>query len=576
MLWTILKRSLRPYLWMLAGVAVFQLAQSIAALYLPALNADIIDQGIANQDSGYILGVGSVMLGLTLVQIAFTLAAVYCAARLSMSVGRDLRAQVFRQVGTFSEREMTRFGTATLITRCTNDVQQVQMLVLTSCTMLVTAPILSIGGVVMALQQDVVLSWVLVIAVPVLLISVALIVVRMVPLYQKLQTSIDAVNGSMREQLTGIRTIRAFVRERYEADRFAQANNQVFDVSLKSGRLFGLVFPIVQLVLNASSVAVVWFGADRIASGDMQVGALTAFLTYLIQILMAVTMATFVVILLPRASVSAARIGEVLDTTTSLAARADPSTDFTTSGEIVVAKAMFSYPGADEPVLKDISLSAGRGLTAIVGSTGSGKTTLLNLIPRLLDPDSGTVTVDGVEVRAADPEVLWSRIGLVPQISYLLSGTIATNLRFGGEQASDDDLWAALRTAQAAEFVERLPGGLEAPITQGGTNLSGGQRQRIAIARALVKKPEIYLFDDAFSSLDTTTDALLREALTRDFPGSTFIVVAQRISTIEAADQILLLENGEITARGTHEELRRTSRSYAEIVNSQLPAGATA
>lgn len=572
MLWKVLVEFLRPYRRDLVLVVVLQLAQSAATLFLPSLNASIIDDGVARGDTGVIFSLGAVMLALTVVQVALALGAVYFAARVAMSVGRDLRTRVFRQVGTFSEREMTTFGSATLLTRCTNDVQQVQMLVLMGCTMLVTAPILSIGGVVLAIQQDLVLSSVLVVAVPVLLGSVAFIISRMLPLYQGLQRRIDAVNASLREQLTGIRTIRAFRREAFEADRFDAANQAVFHVSLDSGRLFALVFPVVQLVLNLSSVAVLWFGAGRIDAGAMQVGALTAFLTYLTQILLAVTMATFVVILLPRASVSATRIEDVLTTASSLTPPVGAARPFDGEADVAVTDVTFSYPGAAAPVLSGISFSARAGLTAIVGATGSGKSTLLSLVPRLMDPDTGMISVAGVDVREADPAELYGLIGYVPQSSYLFSGTVASNLRFGDDRASDDQLWAALRTAQAAEFVGSMPGGLEAPITQGGTNLSGGQRQRITIARALLGGRRIYLFDDAFSALDTETDARLRMALRSDLPDATFILVAQRISTIATADQIVVLEHGRITATGTHDVLLRESATYAAIARSQLPA----
>ena len=573
MLGKLLVRYLRPYWPLLIGVVVFQFAQSIASLYLPALNADIIDEGVAKGDTDYILRTGAIMLVITLGQVAAAILAVYFGAKASMGLGRDLRASVFRRVGEFSEREVARFGAPSLITRSTNDVQQVQMLVLMSCTLLVSAPILSIGGVIFALQEDLALSWIMVVAVPVLLVAVGLIVMRMVPQFRRMQARIDTVNRVLREQLTGIRVIRAFVSEERERERFAVANDELTDTALRAGRLFALMFPVVMLVLNVSSVAVLWFGSFRIDAGDMQVGSLIAFLSYLIQILMAVMMATFMAVLLPRATVSADRIGEVLHTEPSVVAPLAPVTELATAGEVELRDATFAYPGAEEPVLRELSFTARPGrMTAIIGSTGSGKTTLVNLLPRLFDVTGGAVLVDGVDVRELDPELLWSRIGLVPQKPYLFSGTIASNLRYGNPDASDEQLWAALETAQARDFVEQMPEGLEAPIAQGGTNVSGGQRQRLAIARALVKRPEIYVFDDSFSALDTATDARLRQALARDVGDATMIVVAQRVSTIMQADQIVVLEDGGIVGLGTHQELLETSAEYREIVESQLSA----
>lgn len=573
MLGKILIRYLKPYWLLLLGVVVFQTLQSIATLYLPALNADIIDDGVAKGDTEFILMTGGVMLLITLGQIACAIAAVYFGARVAMSLGRDLRAGVFSRVGEFSEREVSRFGAASLITRTTNDVQQVQMLVLMTCTLLVSTPILAIGGVIFALREDLTLSWIMVVAVPVLLLSVGLIIVRMVPQFTKMQARIDTVNRVLREQLSGIRVIRAFVREDAERKRFAVANEELTDTALRAGRLFALMFPVVMLILNVSSVAVLWFGAFRIEDGDMQVGSLIAFLSYLMQILMAVMMATFMAVLLPRAVVSAGRIGEVLDTQPSVVAPLAPVTELTTTGELELRGATFAYPGAESPVLRDVSFTARRGrTTAIIGSTGAGKTTLLNLLPRLFDVTGGTVLVDGVDVRDLDPELLWSRFGLVPQKPYLFSGTVASNLRYGNPDATDDELWEALTIAQARDFVEAMPEQLDAPIAQGGTNVSGGQRQRLAIARALVKRPEIYLFDDSFSALDTATDMRLRAALAREVSDATMIIVAQRVSTIRYADQIVVLEDGEIVGLGTHDQLLETSAEYAEIVASQLSA----
>ena len=573
MLLKLIIRFLKPHWPLIVGVVVFQLAQSIASLYLPSLNADIIDNGVATGDTGYILMIGSVMLGVTVVQIVAAIVAVYFGAKAAMGLGRDLREAIFVQVAAFSEREVSKFGAPSLITRTTNDVQQVQMLVLVTCTLLVSAPILAIGGVIMVLQQDLELSWLMVVAIPVLLIAIGAIIWRMVPLFQLMQARIDQVNRVLREQLTGIRVVRAFVRERLETARFEKANADVTATALSAGRLFALVFPVVMLVMNVASVAVLWFGAYRIDDGSMQVGSLTAFLTYLIQILMAVMMATFMAILIPRAAVSADRIGEVLATPTSVVLAEHPVTELENRGVIEFDDVSFAYPGADQPVLRSVSFVARPGqTTAIIGSTGAGKTTLVNLMPRLFDATGGSVRLDGVDVRDLDADVLWGRIGLVPQKAYLFSGTVASNLRYGKPDATDEELWVALETAQAKEFVLAMPGGLEAPIAQGGTNVSGGQRQRLAIARALVKRSQVTVFDDSFSALDTATDARLRRALERADRGATTIIVAQRVATIVDADQILVLEDGEIVDRGTHEELLGSSATYREIVDSQLKA----
>ena len=571
MLGRLLVRFLRPYWLLLLAVVVFQLGQSIAALYLPTLNADIIDKGIAKGDTGYILRTGALMLAITFGQIVFSIVAVYFGARTAMSFGRDVRGAVFHHVGQFSEREVSKFGAPSLITRTTNDVQQVQMLVLMTCTLLVSAPILAIGGVIFALQQDVPLSGILVVAIPVLLIGIGLIITRMVPQFRKMQVRIDTINRVLREQLTGIRVVRAFVREPIEVARFADANAAVTETALRAGRLFALMFPFVMLVMNVSSVAVLWFGASRIDTGGLQVGALVAFLSYLIQILMAVMMATFMAVLLPRAAVSGDRIGEVLETESTVVSPEHPVTTLRTQGEVELRAATFSYPGADQPVLREVSFVARPGTTtAIIGSTGAGKTTLVNLLPRLFDVTGGAALIDGVDVRELDPELLWSRIGLIPQRPYLFSGTIASNLRYGRPDATDEELWAALEIAQATDFVTAMAEQLEAPISQGGTNVSGGQRQRLAIARALVKRPEIYVFDDSFSALDTATDQRLRAALDREVSGATRIVVAQRVSTILDADQIIVLDDGRIVGLGTHDELLLNSPEYAEIVQSQL------
>ena len=573
MLISLILRFLKPHWPLIVGVVVFQLAQSIASLYLPSLNADIIDKGIATGDTNYILGVGAVMLGITLVQVAAAITAVYFGAKAAMKVGRDMRGAIFQRVGEFSEREVSKFGAPSLITRTTNDVQQVQLLVLMTCTLLVSAPILAIGGIIMALQQDLELSWIMVIAIPVLLLSIGLIISRMVPLFRLMQTRIDTVNRVLREQLAGIRVVRAFVREGLETERFAKANEDVTQTAISAGRLFALVFPVVLLIMNVSSVAVLWFGAFRIDDGSMQIGALTAFLTYLIQILMAVMMATFMAILIPRAAVSADRIGQVLATETSVVLPEHPVTDLVGTGHIELRDVEFTYPGAEHPVLRNISFEARPGqTTAIIGSTGAGKTTLVNLLPRLFDATGGSVMLDGVDVKLLDADLLWGRIGLVPQKAYLFSGTVASNLRYGKPDATDEELWRALEVAQAKDFVQAMPEGLESPIAQGGTNVSGGQRQRLAIARALVKRSEILVFDDSFSALDTATDARLRRALSRAEKATTKIIVAQRVSTIVDADQILVIEDGEIVGRGTHDELLASNETYAEIVDSQLKA----
>ncbi|NQX11419.1 ABC transporter ATP-binding protein [Microbacteriaceae bacterium VKM Ac-2855] len=571
MLPRLLLRYLRPHRRLLVGVVGFQLASSVASLYLPTLNAEIIDQGVAVGDTGFILSTGGWMLLISLVQIACSVVAVYFAARVAMGLGRDLREAVFGRVGGFSEREVQRFGAASLITRTTNDVQQVQMLVLTSCTLLVSAPMLAIGGIILAIRQDAQLSWLIAVAVPVLLIAISVIVVRMVPLFRLMQIRIDAINRVLREQLTGIRVIRAFVREEVERQRFTRSNDDVTRTALTAGRLFALMFPIVMLVLNVSSVAVIWFGGFRIDDGSMQIGTLTAFLSYLMQILMSVMMATFMAVMIPRAAVCADRISEVLSTESTVVPPAAPIVPTETQGRIELREVEFSYPGADEPVLHaiDLVMHSGR-TTAIIGSTGAGKSTLVNLLPRLFDATGGTVSIDGVDVRSFDPDALWARMGIVPQRPYLFAGTVASNLRYGRPDATDEELWHALEVAQARSFVSAMAGGLEAPIEQGGTNLSGGQRQRLSIARALVKRPEIYIFDDSFSALDVATDARLRAALRADTVGATVVIVAQRVSTIVDADQIFVLDDGRIVARGSHDELLKTSETYREIVESQL------
>ncbi|MEU8181822.1 ABC transporter ATP-binding protein [Micromonospora sp. NPDC049047] len=570
MLIQLLRGQLRPYSRPLLAVVLLQFVGTMASLYLPSLNADIIDKGVARGDTDYIVHTGGWMLLVSLIQIICSIAAVYLGARIAMGFGRDVRATLFGHINRFSAREVARFGAPSLITRNTNDVQQVQMLVLMSCTMLVAAPIMSVGGVVMALREDVGLSWLMLVSVPVLAVALSAIIRRMVPGFRLMQTRIDTVNRVLREQITGIRVVRAFVREPYETDRFGVANADLTATALRTGRLMALIFPVVMLVLNVSSVAVLWFGAQRVDSGAIEIGALTAFLAYLMQILMAVMMATFMLMMVPRAAVCAERIVEVLDTESSVVPAAAPVSELTTRAELELRGVRFQYPGAVEPVLRDISFRAAPGTTtAIIGSTGAGKTTLLSLIPRLVDVTAGAVLVDGVDVRQLAPDELWRRIGLVPQRPYLFTGTVASNLRYGNPDATDEELWAALEIAQARDFVAQMPGGLEAPIAQGGTTVSGGQRQRLAIARALVRQPEIYLFDDSFSALDLGTDARLRAALRPVTAQSAVVIVAQRVSTIIDADQIVVLENGGVVGVGRHAELLESCPTYAEIVASQ-------
>ncbi|HEX6346277.1 ABC transporter ATP-binding protein [Umezawaea sp.] len=571
MLYRLMLTYLRPYRRELWIVLVLQLIGTIASLYLPSLNADIIDFGVAKGDGGYIVSTGGWMLAVTLLQIACSGAAVYYASRSAMGFGRDVRAAIFHRVGEFSAREVAGFGPPSLITRTTNDVQQVQLLVVLMCTMLVTAPIMCVAGIVMALNEDVGLSWLLLVCVPALLLAIGAIVRNMVPQFRVMQTRIDRVNRVLREQLSGIRVVRAFVREPAESRRFGEANAALTDTALRVGRLQALIFPTVILILNASSVAVLWFGAHQVDAGEMRIGSMTAFLNYLMQILMSVMMATFISTLIPRASVCAERINEVLDTESSVTPPETPVRELPTRASVEFRGAGFRYPGAAEPVLRDISfrVEAGR-TTAIVGSTGTGKTTLVSLIPRLIDVTDGSVLVDGVDVRELDPDVLWDRIGLVPQRPYLFTGTVASNLRYGRPDATDDELWEALEVAQARDFVEAMPEGLAAPIAQGGTNVSGGQRQRLCIARALVRRPEVYLFDDSFSALDLATDARLRAALRPHVERSAVLVVAQRITTVLDADEIIVLDGGSVVGAGTHHELLDSCQTYREIVQSQL------
>ncbi|MDN4474851.1 ABC transporter ATP-binding protein [Demequina sp. SYSU T00192] len=572
MLWRLLVASVRPYWPLLAGVVVFQCAQAIVNLYLPTLNADIIDKGVATGDTDYIWRMGGWMLALSFVGLVCTITAVYFGAKLAMRVGRDLRRDVFGRVATYSEAEVQRFGAPSLITRTTNDVQQVQMLVVMTCTMFMTTPFTLIGGIALAIEQDPELSWIMAVAIPLLVVIVLLIVWRMVPHFRRMQTRIDGINRVLREQLTGIRVVRAFVREPVEEERFADANALVTESALKAGRLMAAMFPLVLFVVNAGSAAVIWFGGYRIDAGEMQVGALTAFLSYLAQILFSVVMATFLFVLVPRAAVAADRIGEVLGTESTVQGD-DAAAPVPSTGEVVFDRVTFTYPGAEQPVLSDISFTARRGTTtAIIGSTGAGKTTLISLIPRLHDVSEGSVTVGGLDVRRADLESLWSRIGLVPQRPYLFAGTVGSNLRYGREEATDEELWSALAIAQGEDFVRAMPDQLDTPVAQGGTTVSGGQRQRLSIARALVREPDVLIFDDSFSALDTATDARLRAALARDVTDATVIVVAQRVSSIVDADLILVMEDGRIVDRGTHAQLLETSPTYQEIVSTQMRA----
>ena len=573
MLLRLVRAYLRPYAAPLAAVVALQFLGTMAALYLPSLNADIIDKGVVTGDTGFILRHGGLMLAISLVQVVCSIAAVWFSARNAMGFGRDLRAAIFRRVGSFSTREVQHFGAPSLITRETNDVQQVQMLVLMGGTLMVAAPIMMVGGIIMAAREDVGLSWLVLAVVPVLGLAIGLIVRRMVPSFRLMQERIDEVNRLLREQITGVRVVRAFVRERHETERFADANAQLTEVAVRAGRWQAAMFPTVMIVANVATVGVLWFGGHRVEDGHMEVGALTAYISYLMQIVMSVMMAMFMLMMVPRASVCADRIGEVLDTESSVVPPADPVTDLPQRVSLELDGVTFAYPGADERVLREVSLAARPGETvAIVGSTGAGKSTLVNLVPRLFDATGGSVRVGGVDVHDIDPETLWSRLGLVPQKAFLFRGSVADNLRYGKADATEEEMWSALEIAQARDFVEAMPDGLESEIAQGGSSLSGGQRQRVAIARAVIRRPDIYLFDDSFSALDLTTDARLRAALRTVTRESAVVIVAQRVATIRHADRIVVMEDGSVVGSGTHDELLAGCATYREVVESQLTA----
>ncbi|MFL5710036.1 MAG: ABC transporter ATP-binding protein [Chloroflexota bacterium] len=569
----LLKTYLSPYKATLALVVGLLVIQALATLYLPELNGEIINNGVATGDTGYILSTGALMLGISAVVLVASIIAVYFGSRTGMAFGRDVRGAIFRKVESFSRAELDQFGTPSLITRNTNDVQQVQMVVLMGLNMMIIAPILAVGGIIMALRQDVPLSGILVVVLPVMALIVGTLMARALPLFQAMQTKVDRVNQVTREALSGIRVIRAFVRTEHEEDRFDIANKDLTGTSLRVQRLFAIMLPLLMAIFNLTSVAILWFGAIRVNSLEMPIGNLIAFLQYTMQILFAVMMAVFMFIMVPRAVVSSGRIQEVLRTQPSIG---DPETPVFAppgTGTLTFTDVEFRYPGAQDPVLRDISLVVEPGVTtAIVGSTGSGKTTLINLIPRFYDVTRGRLQIDGVDVRELDRDDVWSRIGLIPQKAFLFNGTIASNLRYGKADATDEELWTALRIAQAESFVRDLEGGLEAPVSQGGSNLSGGQRQRLAIARALVKRPEIYVFDDSFSALDFKTDSMLRAALADEIADATVVIVAQRVGTIMNADRIVVLDGGTIVGIGTHTELMETCETYREIVYSQISA----
>jgi ATP-binding cassette subfamily B multidrug efflux pump len=564
------RQYLPPYRWPIVLVLLLLLVQAIANLYLPELNADIINNGVATGDTDYILRTGAFMLVVTFALMIAAIIAVYFSAKVAMGFGRDLRSGIFRKVETFSQVEVNTFGAASLITRNTNDVQQNQQVVLMGLNMMISAPIMVVGGLIMALRQDVPLTGVLLVIIPIMVLLIGFVMSRAIPLFQAMQLKIDRINLLMREALSGVRVIRAFVRTDHEERRFDEASVDLMDTGLRVNRLFAITLPALMAIMNLSTVAVLWLGAYRVDSGAMPIGNLTAFMQYIIQILFAIMTAVIMFIMVPRAAVSAGRIREVLDTEPSIS---DPPTPISPArtGDVEFRDVTFGYPGAEEPVLRNVSFHARAGeTTAIVGSTGSGKSTLINLLPRFYDTSDGAVLIDGEDVRALDRQDLWKRIGMIPQRAFLFGGTVASNLRYGDETATDEELWRALDIAQGREFVADMPEQLEAPITQGGTNVSGGQRQRLAIARALVKQPDIYVFDDSFSALDFRTDARLRAALARELGDATVIIVAQRVGTILHADRIVVLEDGRVAGIGTHDELMKTCETYREIVLSQV------
>ncbi len=567
----LLGRFLLPYRRRIVLIVGLVLVQSIANLYLPTLNADIINEGVAKGDTDVIVRIGLLMLGVTLIMGVAAVVAVYWSARTAMGVGRDVREEIFRRVQSFSQEEVNGFGTASLVTRGTNDVQQVQMLLMMSLTLMIAAPMMMLGGIVMALRMNARLSLLLVVILPAMGAFIAFIASRALPMFRAMQVKLDTINRILREKLSGIRVIRAFDRTGHEERRFAGANDDLTATSLRVTRLFALMMPAVMLLVNLSTVAVMWFGSLQVGNGDMSIGNLTAFLTYLMQILFSILMASMMFVMLPRAAASADRIAELLDVVPTIADPASPAPPPERLGTLEFRDVEFRYPGADEPVVSGMSFSAGRGeVTAIVGSTGSGKSTLVTLIPRLFDVTGGQVLIDGVDVRDLAQEDVWARIGLVPQRAFLFSGTVASNVRDGREDATDEDVWHALEVAQARAFVEEMKGGLDAPIALGGSNVSGGQRQRLAIARAIVKRPDIYIFDDSFSALDFTTDAKLRAALRAQVADATVLIVAQRVGTIMHADRIVVLAEGTLAGVGTHAELLETCETYREIVYSQL------
>lgn len=571
----LLRSHLGPYKKTLWVIVALQALQTAASLALPALNADLINKGVLLGDDAYIWRTGSAMLGFTVVQIIFSAGAMWFGARAAMSFGRDVRRDLFHQVTSYSAREIAEFGAPSLITRITNDVQQVQILVVLGATMMVTAPLTMVIGITLALQENVGLSVVLVFAIPGAVLLLGQVAYRSVPAYQLMQERIDRVNGVLREQITGIRVVRAFVREPQEAERFAKANDDLTATSLRTGRIMASIFPSVGLIINASSLGVLWLGASRIGDGSLQIGSLVAYLSYLVQILIAVVIATFMVTMIPRAAVAAERIVKVLETESSVKASRDPITTAPEQGTLEFRGVGFSYAGAKQAVLEDLSFRVEAGhTTAIIGSTGSGKTTIVNLIARLFDPTEGTVLVNGVDVRQLDSGLLWGKLGYVPQKAYLFSGTVASNLRFGKPDATDAELWEALEIAQSSGFVQSMPEGLNSNIDQGGTNVSGGQRQRLSIARALVAKPDIFVFDDSFSALDLATDARLHSALVPHIRDAAVVIVAQRVSTIATADEILVIDSGKLVGRGKHQDLITTCPTYNEIVESQLGEGA--